>query len=558
MQIDIKKLGYRWKGVYNSLTTYDAGDVVYKDSGTYRIDDNNNLVSFGLGQQDVTTKGHLLTGGASLGGAKASVLHSAGNSGIEFRFGDERNTYAVKSLGEDVKSNRGEAYPYNYFTPRLLMSDGTVRSWGQANNDGRHGWGNHSNNSASYETKRVAFPKGVVIDKLYGGVVSCIAVDTNGHSWGWGSYAGNGSQSVQIPVRHYDTLPELQNEKIVEVEHAYQWYGEGNYMLRTESGKLYTYGYNGYGQCGDGTTTNITTIKRVGENEFTSPIAKILKVMPYTYGFTCVKDTNGDVWTTGNHSNYGLTPQGTSFQKQTKFTTGDIVDIVANIQDGHWVAGAQYYGCLFVLMANGDAYNLTASGLNQTSWGGTNNYTNHLFATNCKEIVGENGGYGRAMYRGNSNDSNGENTLYYRGYNGGSVNNSNPTGANTTTWHQVIDENGQSIKAIKMGMYGAHYSSHLSALTATGKLYMWGFTQSGSSGRGNSLTNEPANVGLKPAYCPEKIVDYQVNGYSSSGTGYFTILALGESGKCYVCGYNNYGSANNINGNYHTFQPLRY
>ena len=75
---------------------------------------------------------------------------------------------------------------------------------------------------------------------------------------------------------------------------------------------------------------------------------------------------------------------------------------------------------------------------------------------------------------------------------------------------------------------------------------------------GQPNTNTPANTGLQPAIISEPIVDYQVNGYSRSGTGYWYVLALGQSGKAYVCGYNNYGSANNPNGNYYTFQPIRY
>ena len=554
MQININKLGHKWKGEYNASTTYDENDVVYKEGIVYIVDAGGNLSVMAKGQQDVLTKGHLLTGSNSIGGAKQQILHSKGNSGIEFRYGDERNTYAVKNLGEHKLSDRGEAYPNHYMTPKILMTDGTVRTWGQTNNDGRMGTGNAGNNTPIYTTRRVAFPKDIVIDKLYGSVVNNVAVDTNGHSWGWGYWAGNGSQSVNVPVRHADTLPELENEKIIQVENAYQWSGESHQCLLTESGKLYAYGYNGYGAIGDGTTTNVPTIKRIGESEFTHPITKILKVMPYYYGFTCVKDNQNQVWTAGNHSNYGLTPTGTTFQKQTKFPSGNIVDIVANI------TGASYYGCLFVLMDNGDAYNLTNSGLNSVSWGGVNNYSNHLFATNCKEIVGSNGGYGRAMYRGNANDSNGENTLYFRGYNGGSVNNSNPTGANSTVWTPVIDENQQNIKAIKMGLVGSQYASHFSALTSDGKLYMWGFTNYGSSGIGDSLNgNTPANTGLQPAILSEPIVDYMVHGYSSSGVGYFYVTALGQSGKAYVTGYSTYGTQNNPNNqNNYTFQPIRY
>ena len=73
MQINIDKLGYRWKGQYSPTGTYIENDVVYYNSGTYRIDASGNLVAFALGQQDVTSKGHLLTGGASVGGL--SLIH---------------------------------------------------------------------------------------------------------------------------------------------------------------------------------------------------------------------------------------------------------------------------------------------------------------------------------------------------------------------------------------------------------------------------------------------------------------------------------------------------
>ena len=103
------------------------------------------------------------------------------------------------------------------------------------------------------------------------------------------------------------------------------------------------------------------------------------------------------------------------------------------------------------------------------------------------------------MYIGNSNDPNGENSLYFRGYNGGHSQNSNPTGANTTTWVPVLDENLQQIKAVKFNMNGSHYSSHFSALKEDGRLYMWGFNNQGSSGMGQPNTNTPANTGLQPA-----------------------------------------------------------
>ena len=66
-------------------------------------------------------------------------------------------------------------------------------------------------------------------------------------------------------------------------------------------------------------------------------------------------------------------------------------------------------------------------------------------------------------------------------------------------------------------------------------------------GYGSSYNNATTPNGLAPVKIPEKIIDYDVGGYSSSGTGYFTVLALTESNTLYAFGYNNYYASNNTN-----------
>ena len=49
MNIDIAKLGYRWKGIYSQYIAYTDNDVVYLNGGAYVIK-NGLPTAFGLGQ----------------------------------------------------------------------------------------------------------------------------------------------------------------------------------------------------------------------------------------------------------------------------------------------------------------------------------------------------------------------------------------------------------------------------------------------------------------------------------------------------------------------------
>ena len=106
------------------------------------------------------------------------------------------------------------------------------------------------------------------------------------------------------------------------------------------------------------------------------------------------------------------------------------------------------------------------------------------------------------------------------------------------------------VNVTKINMLGGHYGSHFSALTSDGILYCWGATNQGSDGAGlgSNYNNATTPTGLSPVKIPEKIIDYDVGGYSSSGTGYFTVLALTESNTLYAFGYNNYYASNDFNG----------
>ena len=72
MNLDISALGYRWCGIYSPYLSYRDGDVVLKDGGAWVIR-HGQPQPFALGQQDAILKGHLLTGGLSVGGIGSMV-----------------------------------------------------------------------------------------------------------------------------------------------------------------------------------------------------------------------------------------------------------------------------------------------------------------------------------------------------------------------------------------------------------------------------------------------------------------------------------------------------
>jgi hypothetical protein len=73
VNLDISALGYRWRGIYSPYLSYRDGDVVFKDGGAWVIR-HGQPQPFALGQQDAILKGHLLTGGVSVGGIASMVL----------------------------------------------------------------------------------------------------------------------------------------------------------------------------------------------------------------------------------------------------------------------------------------------------------------------------------------------------------------------------------------------------------------------------------------------------------------------------------------------------
>ncbi len=156
MNLDISALGYRWRGLYSPYLSYRDGDVVFKEGGAWLMR-HGQPQPFALGQQDAVLKGHLLTGGVSVGGFGGMVLHANDQGGIEFRFPQDRNGTVAVSLMQTLQDSGAHYMPSNYHM-MAVMTDGSVRGWGRAIN-GQLGEGSTADIYRTFPA-RVAFPSG--------------------------------------------------------------------------------------------------------------------------------------------------------------------------------------------------------------------------------------------------------------------------------------------------------------------------------------------------------------------------------------------------------------
>lgn len=315
MNLDISALGYHWRGIYSPYLSYRDGDVVFKEGGAWVIRQGQPQ-PFALGQQDAILKGHLLTGGISVGGIGSMALHSNGADGVEFRFMADRNgTIAAALMNTDRAA--ADRHSSSYFMA-AIMNDGSVRAWGRAVN-GQQGTGNTGDIGRTFPA-RTAFPPGTPR------IVSATCVwddsfflDADGGLWHAGGNeaglaSGVGSANpVPRKINGYGELPSNAFVKRVFTGHDYFGYpltflkkadktlwacgagaywgnangsnsgnfvqvpvgntvvkavhgGTGSYNYGAallENGTVYAWGYNGNGALGLGDATNRSSVELV-------------------------------------------------------------------------------------------------------------------------------------------------------------------------------------------------------------------------------------------------------------------------------------------------------
>lgn len=371
--------------VGSNVTIHQNGDITSSGNLTF-----GNITIAANG--DITTIGHVYLNGTALtaGGSSSPVVASGTlwswgyNYDGELGQGDIVNRSSPTQVGSLNTWAHVSASGPNFAV--MIKSDGTLWTMG-LNNYGQLGIGTSGINvSSPVQVGSLTNWKSVSC-----GYNSVMAIKTDGTLWGWGRNAhgqlGQGnitnySSPVQVGVlTNWETVS-TGSESVMAVKTdgtlwacGYDNYGQlgqgtktsysspvqvgslTNWAFATSTGRFSAYaiqtngtlwacGYNGAGQLGLGTTTNVSTFTQVGSLANWKTATSVDKTM------VAIK-TDGTLWTCG-YNNHGQLGQGDTYGRSSPVQVGLLTNwasatggysITAVKTDGTlWAWGYNVYG----------------------------------------------------------------------------------------------------------------------------------------------------------------------------------------------------------------------
>ena len=177
------------------------------------------------------------------------------------QLGDDSTTnspvpVAVKTAGTPMDGKTIIQIHAGYEHSLALASDGTVYAWGR-NNSGQLGKNDATDAHIPAAVQTLGTPMaGKVIVQLVAGNSQSMALASDGtvYTWGWNQYGqlGNGTTTnSRIPVAVVTTGAPLAGKIISQIAA-----GNAHALAMTDDGTVYTWGWNQYGQLGNNSTIN--------------------------------------------------------------------------------------------------------------------------------------------------------------------------------------------------------------------------------------------------------------------------------------------------------------
>jgi alpha-tubulin suppressor-like RCC1 family protein len=211
-----------------------------------------------------------------------------------------------------------------------VISNGTVMAWG-GNYHGQLGDGSTDNRSTPLELTGIGG-----VDKVASGASHTVALDSNGNVWTWGRNH-NGQLGDGTTDNRY-TPAQVGISNVVDIAAGYS-----HTVALDSDGNVWAWGYNGVGSVGDGTTAN--RLAPVKVKVLTDPVEYLTGVVSIAaggYHTLAVKDdgTTSTVWAWG-WNGYGQLGDGTIDNRlapvQVKVSTDPVEYLtgVVSIAGGH-------------------------------------------------------------------------------------------------------------------------------------------------------------------------------------------------------------------------------
>lgn len=426
-----------------------------------------------------------------------------------------------------------------------VKTDGTLWAWG-ANTYGQLGDGTTSSHLSPAQVGTATNWSAVGA-----GIDTSLALKTDGTLWAWGinSYGATGQGTA-------DTLA---HSSPLQVGTLTTWTniasGGSHHLARRSDGTLWAWGYNFYGQLGDGTATNRYAPVQIGTatnwNSFSGG-----------YYSSVATRSDGTLWAWGQNS-YGQLGDGTVAQRNAPTRIGTSTDwqsaqcggyhCVAKQADGSlWSWGWNAYG-----QCGNGTVDLVQHGTTPARIGSVTNWSayspgyGHVAAVRSDGTLwtwGENGfgglGYGNRLLQpvapqfgpitsaaggdGFSALIRADGSLWMMGSN---VNGQLGIGATDSSQHPAATQPMPSTTWLSV----ACGTSHTAAVRSDGSLWTWGYNSYGQLGDGTTTQRpSPAQLGA------------DTNWVKVSAGAYFT-LGLRSDGTLWAWGYNTDGQMGNGN-----------
>lgn len=529
--VSLGKIAFSWKGAYAAGTTYTKQDVVSFNGDSYVCIVDTTV---GVAPSDTSKWQLFAQGSASIGQANGDLIYFNGTQLTRLPKGTAGQVLKIDSItglpvwgnpeyrsGVKVKKLTEHRH-VSYRKQMVVMQDDSVRTWGA--NDG-YGMGIGNSTSAKTSPQRVAFPFGFAgVDKLYLGYsdVGGRAIDKLGKLWQWG-YNGYGNLGVNdttnrfVPVRSSD-YGSLVNKTVTAVAQTLSPESYPSTCVLTSDGKVHACGYNGYGQLGQGDT--------VQRNVFAElpVLASISKIYAGRERYTTyyALTSAGVPYAWGYNGEYqlgnGNTTQANIPTAISYFVTNSIV--VTELFPTS-------YGC-FALAANGDLY----------AWGTT--YYGHLGtgavagtaqSTPLKVASGVAKVYPAAYDYAHSMLVKTDGTLWCTGRNNqGQLGRGNTT--DLTTWTQVTGlplNSGTTITKMVCGGTGDY--GYTAILASDGAVFSTGYNGNGALGVGD-FSNRSTFTAV-PIGGNRIVTDIGTSGHTNEGALTFLL----DDGQLLMTGY---------------------
>ena len=336
------------------------------------------------------------------------------------------------------------------------------------------------------------------ITQIAAGDSHSAAVTKDGDLYMWGT---NGSGQLGIQSNVASNIPvKVNNSSSTLPEKSVKYVALGTYHSAaiTKYGSLYMWGYNNYGQLGNGSSGNY--------EKSVSPIKIMENVAAVSLGawHSAAITKDGSLYMWGENSD-GQLGNGSTTNRSTPVK---IMENVATVSLGAWHSAA--------ITKDGSLYMWGYNNYGQLGNGSSGNYEKSVSPIKIMENVAA-----VSLGAWHSAAITKDGSLYMWGENSdGQLGNGT---TNNLTRPQRIAVNVQSVEL---------YGSYTTAISKDGGLYTWGYNLNGRLGNGTTTNS----------YTPIKIMSNVVSSAGGSHT-----IALKKDGTVYTWGTNVYGQLGNGN-----------